>query len=130
VPGRFFPVDGHYSSTGTVGVRCEHVSGGTNAESRWVGAGGNIGWVFDVFWELSPDDVDGHKGEGASFVVLVALVPGLGPGVLEPILEVSSRVVGEGVVEDNGRGLILRHGGWVGGWMDGYKALITNVGSS
>ena len=28
---------------------------------------------------------------------------------------------GEGVGEGDGRGLILRHGGWMDGWMDGYK---------
>ncbi len=92
VPGRFFPVDGHYSGTGTVGVRCWHVPDGTSAESR-VRAGGNLGRVFNVFWELCPDDVGGHKGEGASGVVLGTLVPCLGLGVLEPVLEVSSRVV-------------------------------------
>jgi hypothetical protein len=76
--------------------------------ARWVVAGGNLGRVFDV--------VD-HKVEGASSVVLGTLVPCLGLGVLEPIVEVSSRVVGEGVGEDNCRGRILRHGGWVDGWM-------------
>jgi hypothetical protein len=25
------------------------------------------------------------------------------------------------VGEDDGRGLIFRHGGWMDGWMDGYK---------
>jgi hypothetical protein len=83
--------------------------------ARRVGAGGNLGRVSDVFWELSPDDVGGHKGEGASSVVLGTLVPCLGLGVLEPILEVSSRVVGEGVGEGNCRG--LRHGEWGDGWM-------------
>jgi hypothetical protein len=43
---------------------------------------------------------------------------GLGFDVLEPGLEVGSRVVGEGVGEGNCRGLILRHGGWMDGWMD------------
>jgi hypothetical protein len=81
------------------------------------GAGGNLCRVFNVFWELSPDDVGGHKGEGASRVVLGTLVTCLGLGVLEPILEVSSRVVGEGVGEGNCRDLIFRHGGWVAGWM-------------
>jgi hypothetical protein len=36
-------------------------------------------------------------------------------------LEVFSRIDGEGVGECDGRGLILRHGGWMNGWMDGYK---------
>jgi hypothetical protein len=30
---------------------------------------------------------------------------------------VSSRVGGEGVSEGDGRGLILRHDGWMDGWM-------------
>ncbi len=43
------------------------------------------------------------------------LVPCLGLGVVEPVLEVSSRFGGEGVSEGDGRGLILRHGGWMDG---------------
>jgi hypothetical protein len=39
------------------------------------------------------------------------MVPGLGYDVLEPDLEVRSRVIGEGVGKGNCRGLILRHGG-------------------
>ena len=35
----------------------------------------------------------------------------------QSVLEVSSRVGGEGVSEGDGRGLILRHGGWMDGWM-------------
>ncbi len=46
--------------------------------------------------------------------MLWALVPGLGFDVLE----VGSRVIGEGVGEGNCRGLILRHGD--GEWMDGW----------
>ena len=51
--------------------------------------------------------------------MLGTLVPCLGLGVLEPVVEVSSRVEGKGVGEGDGRGLILRHGGWMDGWMDG-----------
>jgi hypothetical protein len=51
--------------------------------ARWVGAGGNLGRAFDVFWELDADDVGGHKCEGASNVVLGTLVPGWGLDVLE-----------------------------------------------
>ncbi len=42
-------------------------------------------------------------------------MPCLGLDVLEPFLEVGSRVGGEGVSEGDGRGLILRHGGWMDG---------------
>ncbi len=66
---------------------CWHVPGGTSAELWWVGTGSNIGRVFDVFWELSPDDVGGHKGEGASNVLLGTLVLGSGLDVLEPHLD-------------------------------------------
>ena len=48
-------------------------------------------------------------------------MPCLGFDVLEPVLEVGSRIGGEGVGKGDGRGLILRHGGWMDGWMDGYK---------
>ena len=65
--------------------------------------------------------VGGHKAEGTSNVALGTLVPCLGFDVLEPVLEVFSRIDGEGVGEGDGRGLILRHGGWMDGWMDGYK---------
>ena len=65
--------------------------------------------------QLCPDKVGGHKAEGTSNVVLGTLMPCLGLGVLEPVLEVSSRVGGEGVSEGDGRGLILRHGGWMDG---------------
>jgi hypothetical protein len=66
-------------------------------------------------WFETLDFVEDHKVEGASDVMLGTIVPRLVFEVLEPILEVSSRVVGEGVCEDNCRGLILRHGGWVDG---------------
>ncbi len=55
--------------------------------------------------------------KGASNVVLGTLVPGLGFDVLEPLLEVGSRVVGEGVGKDNSLVRELRHGGWMDGWM-------------
>ncbi len=44
---------------------------------------------------------------------------GLGFDVLEPGLEVGSRVIGEGVGKCHCR-VSLRHGGWVDGWMDGW----------
>ncbi len=69
--------------------------------------------------QLFPDTVGGHKAEGTSSVVLRTLVPCLGLGLLEPLIEVSSRVGGKGVSEGDGRGLILRHG-LVGGWVDGW----------
>jgi hypothetical protein len=65
--------------------------------------------------------VGGHKAEGTSNVVLGTLVPCLGFDVLESVLEVSSRIGGEGVGEGGGRGLILRHGGWMDGWVQRSK---------
>ena len=67
-----------------------------------------------------------------SNVVLGTLVSGLGFDVLEPGLEVGSRVIGEGVGKVDCR-VSLRHGGWVSGWMDGWmdglmdKDLISTV---
>ena len=97
------------------------------ADGRWVGAGQHLGGVGGVFGQLCPDKVGGHKAEGTSNVVLGTLVPCLGLDVLEPLLEVGSRVGGEGVSEGDGRGLILRHGGWVDGWMSTSKGLNTTV---
>ena len=48
-------------------------------------------------------------------------MPCLGLDVLEPVLEVSSRIDGKGVGKGDGRGLILRHGGWMGGWVEKSK---------
>ena len=87
-----------------------------------MGAGQHLGGVGGVFGQLGPDKVGGHKAEGTSNVVLGTLVPCLGFDILEPVLEVSSRIDGEGVGEgDGGRDLILRHGGWMGGWVEKSK---------
>ncbi len=74
-----------------------------------------IRYQWTLVGQLCPDKVGGHKAEGTSNVVLGSLVPCLGFDFLEPFLEVSSRIDGEGVGEGDGRGLILRHSGWVGG---------------
>ncbi len=74
MPGRFFPVNGHYSDTGTVEVRCWHIPSGTGAELRW-GAGGNPDNIGDIFRDLVPDFVGDHKAEGASDGVLWTLMP-------------------------------------------------------
>jgi len=51
----------------------------------------------------------------------------LGFDVLEPGLEVGSRVDGEGVGNGDCR-VSLRHDGWMGGWMDGWvQDLIATV---
>ncbi len=54
----------------------------------------------------------------------------LEPSSLEPVFEVFSRIGGEGVGEGDGRGLILRHGGWMDGWMGTSKGLNTTVDPS
>ena len=117
MPGRLFLVDGDDCISRVVGMCCGHVPGGTSADDRWVGAGQHLGGVGGVFGQLGPDKVGGHKAEGTSNVVLGTLVPCLGFDILEPVLEVSSRIDGEGVGKGDGRGLSLRHGGWVDGWM-------------
>jgi hypothetical protein len=55
------------------------------------------GDVGDVAGDHVPHNVGDHKGKGTSNVVLWKLVSGLGFDVLEPGLEVGSRVIGEGV---------------------------------
>ena len=121
------PVDGDHGSGSIVGMLCGHVPGRAGAELRWV-ASGNPGGVGDVAGDHVPHNVGDHKAKGTSNVVLWTLVSGLGFDVLEPGLEVGSRVIGEGVGKGNCRGS-LRHDGWVDGWMDGWmkQDLISTV---
>ncbi len=83
----------------------------------WWGAGN------DVAGDHFPHNVGDHKGKGksTSYVMLGTLVSGLGLGldVLEPGLEVGSRVGGEGVGKGDCQ-VGLRHVGWVDGWMNGW----------
>ena len=122
--GRLFPVNGDNSSSSTVAVLCGHVPCRAGADG-WCGAGspGN-----DVAGVEFPHIVGDHKGESTSYVPLGTLVSGLGLDVLDPRLEVGSRVGGEGVGKGDCRAG-LRHDGWVGGWMDGWMEteLITTV---
>ncbi len=64
--------------------------------------------------------VGGHKAEGTSNVVSGTLVPCLGFDVLEPVLEVFSRINGEGVGEGDGRSRSYSQTWWLDGWMDGW----------
>jgi hypothetical protein len=80
--------------------------------SGWVSANT---WAALVMLSGSCAKVRGHKAEGTSDVVLGTLVPCLGLGVLALVVEMISRVGGEGVNEGDGRGLILKHGGWMDG---------------
>ena len=115
--GCLFPVDGDHGGGSIVGMLCGHVPGRAGAELRWVAAG-NPGGVGDVAGDHVPHNVGDHKAKGTSNVVLLTLVSGLGFDVLEPGLEVGSRVGGEGVGKGDCRAG-LRDDGWVGGWMDG-----------
>ncbi len=78
-----------------------HVPSGTNA----VGRGGA--------WHELPDFVRDYKAESTRTVVLGTLVSRLGLDILEPRLELSSRVIGEGVC----KGDRCRHDGWMDGWI-------------
>jgi hypothetical protein len=89
-----------------------HVPGGTSAVGRWR-ADGNAGGVGDVAWQELRDGVGDHKAESTRDVVLGTLVSRLSLDVFEPRLELSSRVIGEGV----GKGDGYRHDGWMNGWM-------------
>ncbi len=106
------PVDRHYRCSRVVGVLGWHVPGGTSAVGRG-GTGGNAGGVGDVAWHELPDVVRDHKAESTRTVVLGTLVSRLGLDILEPRLELSSRVIGEGV----GKGDRCRHDGWMDGWI-------------
>ncbi len=89
----------------------------------------NLGDVGDGAGDRTshvPDDVGDHKAKDTSNVVLWTLMPCLGFDILEPGLEVGSRM-SEWLGDGNCRGLILRHGGWMDGWMDGCRILITTV---
>ena len=118
VLGSLFPVNGDHGGGSIVGMLCGHVPGRAGAELRWV-ALGNPGGVGDVAGDHVPHNVGDHKAKGTSNVVLWTLVSGLGFDVLEPGLEVGSRVIGEGVGKGDCR-VSLRHGGWVDEWMDGW----------
>ena len=89
-----------------------HIPCRTRAVGR-CGAGGNADGVGDVAWHELPDFVRDNKAESTRPVVLGTLVSRLGLDVLEPRLELSSRVIGEGV----GKGDGYRHDGWMNGWM-------------
>ncbi len=65
-------------------------------------ASSNPGDVGDVAGDHFPDNVGNHKAKSTSNVVLWTLVSGLGLDVLEPGLEVGSRIIGEGVGKGNG----------------------------
>ncbi len=118
VLGCLFPVDGDHGGGSIVGMLCGHVPGRAGAVLRWV-ASGNRGGVGDVAGDHVPHNVGDHKAKSTSHVVLGTLVLSLGFDVLEPGLEVGSRVIGEGVGKGNCRGS-LRHDGWVDGWMNGW----------
>ena len=76
-------------------------------------------YVGDVAGDHIPHVVGDHKAQSTSYVVLGTVVSGVGFDVLEPSLEVGSRVIGEGVGKGDCR-VSLRHDGWVGGWLDGW----------
>ena len=78
-----------------------------------MGAGCDLGGVGDVAWNEIPDGVSDHKAESTRNVVLGTLVSRLGLDILEPRLELSSRVIGEGVGEGDG----CRHDEWMDGWI-------------
>ena len=105
-----FPVDRDHGGGSIVGMLCGQSPCRAGADGWW-GAGN------DVAGDHVPHDVGDHKGKGTSYVMLGTLVSGLGLDVLEPGLEVGSRVGGEGVGKGDCRAG-LRHDGWVGGWMD------------
>jgi hypothetical protein len=87
-----------------------------------------LGGVGGVVGQLCPDMVGGHshKAEGTSNVVLGTLVPCLGFDVLEPVLEVSSRI--GSVAREWVRVMVeVLFSDMMGGWMDGYKGLNTTV---
>jgi hypothetical protein len=118
VPCGLFPVDGDHGGGSIICMLCGHVPGRAGAVLRWV-ASGNPGKVGDVAGDHVPYNVGDHKAKSTSNVVLWTLVSGLGFDVLEPGLEVGSRVNGEGVGNGDCR-VSLRHDGWVGGWVDGW----------
>ena len=89
-----------------------HVPGGMSAIGRWE-TGGNANGVGDVAWHELPDFVRDHKAESTRTVVLGTLGARLGLDILESRLELSSRVIGEGV----GKGDRCRHDGWMDGWI-------------
>jgi hypothetical protein len=94
-----------------------HVPGATSAVGRW-GAGGNADGVGDVARHELPEVVRDHKAESSRNVVLGTLVSRLRLDVIESRLELSSRVIGEGVRKGDGYihdGYI--HDGWMNGWM-------------
>ena len=93
-------------------MHLRHVPYRAGADGWW-GAGN------DVAGDHCPHNVGDHKAQSTSYVVLGTLVSGLGLDVLDPGLEVGSRVGGEGVGKGDCRAG-LRHDGWVGGWMDGW----------
>ena len=107
-----FPVDGDRGGGSIVGMLGGHVPGRAGAE--WWVALGNSGSAGDVAGDHIPHDVGDHKAQSTSYVVLGTWVSGLGFDVLEPGLEVGSRVGGEGVGKGDCRAG-LRHDGWVGG---------------
>ena len=127
MPCGLFPVDGDHGGGSIICMLCGHVPGRAGAVLRWV-ALGNPGNVGDVAGDHIPHNVGDHKAQSTSYVVLGTLVSGLGLDVLEPGLEVGSRVGGEGVGKGNCRAG-LRHVGWVDGWMDGWvkTGLISTV---
>ncbi len=54
-------------------------------------------------------------------------MPCLGLDILEPIIEVSSRVGGEGAGEGDCRGIIFKHGWGVDGWTVHLRLTIVNA---
>ena len=100
---------------------CGHVPCRAGADGWW-------GARNDVAGDHCPHNVGDHKAQSTSDVMLGTLVSGLGLDVLDPGLEVGSRVGGEGVGKGDCRAE-LRHVGWVDGWMDGWvkTGLISTV---
>ena len=86
---------------------------------RTVGAAPVLGTMLQGLNSHTLSGNTSHKGESTSYVPLGTLVSGLGLDVLDPRLEVGSRVGGEGVGKGDCRAG-LRHDGWMGGWMDGW----------
>ncbi len=113
-----FPVDGDHGGGSIIDMLCGHVPGRAGAELRWVTLG-DPGDIGDVAGDHVPHNVGNHKAKGTSNFMLWTLVSGLGFDVLEPGLEVGSRVIGERVGKGDCR-VSLRHDGWVDGWMDGW----------
>jgi hypothetical protein len=88
---------------------------GSNAER-----GGHIGG------DTVPYSIGGDEGVDTSYIVLGTDVAGVGFNLLEPRLELGSRVIGDRFGEVDGLG--CRHGWWDGdmgmvGWMEGWMRL-------